>query len=99
MSVAISHAALQEAIRNMGNAQKEMEEGLAWMQNNFNALRETLTGETRTSWENFESELKTLKTQLSDEYAIAQKTLQRMHARQIQGDSSGSEAVKKTQLS
>ncbi|MER5817794.1 MULTISPECIES: hypothetical protein [Streptomyces] len=99
MSVAISHAALQEAIRNMGNAQKEMEEGLAWMQSNFNALRETLTGETRISWENFESELGKLKKQLSDEYAVAQTTLQRMHARQIQGDSSGSEAVKKTQLS
>ncbi|MEU9925883.1 hypothetical protein OH828_04475 [Streptomyces anulatus] len=99
MTVAISHAALQEAIRNMGSAQKEMEEGLAWMQNNFNALRETLTGETRLSWESFEAELGKLKLQLADEYRTAQTTLQRMHARQIQGDSSGSEAVKKTQLS
>ncbi|MFE1362961.1 hypothetical protein ACH4KO_19595 [Streptomyces anulatus] len=97
MTVAISHAALQEAIRNMGSAQKEMEEGLAWMQNNFNALRETLTGETRLSWESFEAELGKLKLQLADEYRTAQTTLQRMHARQIQGDQDGGRGLKNAQ--
>lgn len=97
MTVAISHSALQEAIRNMGSAQREMQEGLDWMEKNFTALRDTLTGETRLSWESFQEELGRLKVQLNQEYGVAQTTLQRMHARQIQGDQDGGRGLKNAQ--
>ncbi|MDK0524586.1 hypothetical protein [Streptomyces sp. ML-6] len=89
MTVKISHQGVQDAIRNMQTAQTEMREALTWMENNFTALRDTLTGQTRTSWEEFNDELKRIKVQLETQYGTAMTTLQRMHSRQIDGDQEG----------
>ncbi|MFF5772553.1 hypothetical protein ACFY8V_31525 [Streptomyces californicus] len=97
MSVQISHAALQAAISKMNMAQKEMVEGLTWMEKNFVQLRDTLNGETRVSWEDFQAELKTLKINLNNQYETATQTLQKMHARQSEGDNSGSRVVRNAQ--
>ncbi|MFH9611280.1 hypothetical protein [Streptomyces sp. DH8] len=97
MSVQISHSALQAAISKMNMAQKEMVEGLTWMENNFVRLRDTLNGETRLSWEEFQAELKTLKTNLNTQYETATATLQKMHVRQSEGDTSGSRVVRNAQ--
>ncbi|MEU5137349.1 MULTISPECIES: hypothetical protein [Streptomyces] len=97
MSVQISHAALQAAINKMNMAQKEMVEGLTWMEKNFVRLRDTLNGETRVSWEEFQAELKTLKINLNNQYETATQTLQKMHARQSEGDNSGSRVVRNAQ--
>ncbi|AXE80674.1 hypothetical protein [Streptomyces atratus] len=89
MSVKISHQGVLDAIKNMDAAQQEMKEALAWMEKNFGALRDTLTGQTRTSWEDFQAELARIKLQLDEQYGVARTTLQRMHARQIDGDLDG----------
>ncbi|MGW2180946.1 hypothetical protein ACWCXX_23200 [Streptomyces sp. NPDC001732] len=89
MTVKISHQGVLDALRNMDSAQTEMKEALAWMEKNFGALRDTLTGQTRTSWEDFEADLKKIKLQLETQYGVARTTLQRMHSRQIDGDQEG----------
>ncbi len=96
-SVFINKAELQEAITQMGRAHTDMVDAVNWLEQNFNPLRETLSGEARTQWDAFHAELKQSKDKLDQDYLRAQVVLQQMLERQILGDGHGAQILASAQ--
>ncbi|MFD9484070.1 hypothetical protein [Streptomyces sp. NPDC059991] len=88
-NVEIRHQGVTDAVSAMDRAHADMVDALQWLEQNFNALRETLQGTARQQWDSFESELKSMKLTLNSDYQQARVVLQRMHDRQIEGDLNG----------